>query len=189
MFIVLVGPPGAGKGIQGERLSKHLDAPWLSTGDMLRSAQHAQTPLGREAQGFLEKGDLVPDPIVIGIVSDRLEVGDCDDGCLFDGFPRTIAQAEALDELLLHRDTPLDLALELRVDDEIILERLSGRNREDDTLNTIANRLRVYASRTKPVLDYYGTENNLCTVDGVGSVDEVFRRILKCINDHQPRNK
>lgn len=182
MRIVFIGPPGSGKGTQAQRLKDYLGVPHLSTGEMLRDACRAATVPGRQALQYMESGKLVPDEVVISIVRERIAQPDCESGCLFDGFPRTLSQAEALDELLTQFGTPLDLVLELHVDEPQVLERLAGRGREDDNERTIRERLRQYELLTEPLLDYYRGRGILRTVDGNGPADEVFILVKQVID-------
>jgi adenylate kinase len=182
MQIVFVGPPGAGKGTQALRLKDHLGVVHLSTGEMFRQAEQAGTDLGRQAAEYFRSGNLVPDEIVVGIIAERLRQPDCAAGCIFDGFPRTVAQAEALDAMLAARTRPLDLVLALEVADEIVTKRLVGRGRVDDSPETILERLRQYNRLTKPLLDYYRGRGLLRLVDGSGSEDEVFVRIRAAVD-------
>ncbi len=177
MRIVFIGPPGAGKGTQADFIVKTYKAAHLSTGDMLRAARDAGTDVGKEADKYMSAGQLVPDKVIVGIIAQRLLGPDCQDGYLLDGFPRTIAQAEALDAMLAEKNTPLDVALELRVGEEELFERLAGRGRGDDTPEVIRRRLVAYRRQTKPLLKYYTEKNLLVTVDGLGSVEEVFGRV------------
>jgi adenylate kinase len=177
MRIVFIGPPGAGKGTQAERLIETYKLAHLSTGDMLRAARDAGTEVGNRANQYMSKGQLVPDNIIIDIISERLEEPDCQGGYLLDGFPRTIAQAEALDGLLHKRGTPLDVVLELRVPEEELFKRLAGRGRADDKPEVIRQRLVAYREQTEPLLEYYGKAELLKYVDGLGSVEEIFERI------------
>jgi adenylate kinase len=177
MRIVFIGPPGAGKGTQAERLVARYTLAHLSTGDMLRAARDAQTDLGRKADQYMSQGKLVPDEIILKIIAERLGDPDCRAGYLLDGFPRTMAQAEALDRMLAERNTPLDIVLELQVPEEELFRRLSGRGRADDEPEVIRQRLVAYRQQTEPLLDYYGNVGLLSRIDGVGSVDGIFDRI------------
>lgn len=186
MRIVFVGPPGAGKGTQAKRVIEHLSIVHLSTGDMLRQARADGTDLGRQAAEYMDSGKLVPDELVVGIVVERIGQPDCAAGCLFDGFPRTIAQAESLDVELQKAGTPVDMVLELQADAEELsrrmLERAKIEGRADDTPETIANRMEVYSQQTAPLLDYYRQQGKLVSVDGMGTPDEVFGRIQAAVD-------
>ncbi len=177
MRLVFIGPPGAGKGTQAERLIAKYHPAHLSTGDMLRAARDAKTEVGLKADEYMSKGALVPDAVIISIIDERLAAADCAEGFLLDGFPRTIAQAEALDEMLTKKGTPLDIVLELRVPEDELFTRLAGRGRADDTPEAIRNRLVGYTNQTSPLLDYYAKKGLLQTVDGLGTVDAIFSRI------------
>lgn len=177
MRLVFIGPPGAGKGTQAERLIAKYHPAHLSTGDMLRAARDAKTEVGLKADEYMSQGALVPDEVIISIIEERLAADDCAAGFLLDGFPRTIAQAEALDEMLTKQGTPLDIVLELRVPEDELFKRLAGRGRADDTPEAIRNRLVGYTNQTSPLLDYYTKQGLLQTVDGLGTVDEIFARI------------
>jgi len=181
MKIVFIGAPGAGKGTQSERLVRLLGATHLSTGDMLREARERKTPVGLEAQGYLAAGKLVPDSVVVDIIRERLRMPDCANGVIFDGFPRTAEQGQALDVLLAERGTPLDMVVELRVVDDEVMRRLTGRGRSDDTPRLIVERLQSYWDQTRPLLDYYAHKGILESVDGQGGPDEVFARIEAAI--------
>jgi adenylate kinase len=181
MRLVFVGPPGAGKGTQAEKIIAKYKPVHLSTGDMLRAARDAKTPVGVEADKYMSAGQLVPDGVIIGIISERLKNDDCKVGFLLDGFPRTIAQAEALDKNLSDAKTPLDVVLELKVADEELRKRLAGRGRKDDTPEAIEERIKGYHNITSPLLDYYGKKGLLKTIDGIGTVDEIFDRIVKVL--------
>ncbi|HZP41369.1 MAG TPA: adenylate kinase [Candidatus Binatia bacterium] len=201
----MIGPPGAGKGTQAKLLGERLGVPHVSTGDILRAAVAAETPLGRQARRFMDSGRLVPDDVVIGIVDERLRAPDCRRGFILDGFPRTVPQARALDELLAKRGQPLDAVLLIDVPQPALVERLSGRRvcrrcgamfhtaldgagactrcggelqqRADDREETVLERMEVYARETAPLRDYYARAGLLHAIDGMGTRDEVARRI------------
>ncbi len=178
MRIVFIGPPGAGKGTQAELLIETYGVVHLSTGDMLRAARDAQTEVGRKAEQYMSRGELVPDEVIVDIIGQRLEEPDCaEKGFLLDGFPRTIAQAEALDEKLATMETPLDVVLEIRVPEEELFQRLAGRGRADDKPEVIRQRLVAYRKQTEPLLEYYTKKDLLQTVEGLGSVEDVFQRV------------
>jgi adenylate kinase len=179
--IVLLGPPGAGKGTQAQKLSEKLGIPQISTGDLFRHNISADTKLGLEAKRYLDAGDLVPSSLTNALVDDRLNDEDAAGGFILDGFPRSVEQAEALRKMLDDRNTKIDAVLEFRVDEEELLDRLKDRGRADDTEDVILNRMKVYRDETAPLLDYYSNSHELKTVDAVGTVDEVFARALRAL--------
>lgn len=182
MQLVLVGPPGAGKGTQSEWLVDYFSIPHLSTGDMLRNAVQQGTELGQLAQCYIDDGKLVPDELVLELVANRFDGDDCSRGFLLDGFPRTLAQAKMLDELLSKRGTVLDLVLEIVLNQDVLVERLVGRGRSDDTLAVMQNRFIVYREQTEPVLEYYRKQNILKSVNGDGTREEVRQRIRMAVS-------
>lgn len=177
MRIIFIGPPGAGKGTQSQRLLQYLRIPHISTGDMLRQQIAADTPDGRTAASYMSKGQLVPDPVILRMIETRMAQPDCVAGALFDGFPRSVPQAESLGALLERQGTPLDVVLELRVSDEEVMRRLMQRARPDDTPEVLRERLSGYWNVTRPLLDFYGNRGLVRVIDGLGSPDEVFERI------------
>lgn len=179
MRIVLLGPPGAGKGTQAQKLADKLGVPHVSTGDLFRYNISNNTELGVEAKKYLDAGDLVPATLTNALVDDRLDDSDAAAGFILDGYPRSVEQAEALDQMLAKRNLSLDAVLEFRVPEEELVSRLKGRGRADDTEDVIRNRFRVYRAETAPLLDYYS--ETLKTVDAVGELDEVFARALKAL--------
>jgi adenylate kinase len=186
--LVLFGPPGAGKGTQAKILTETRGLPQLSTGDMLRAAVAAGSPLGRQVKAILEKGELVPDALVIDIIGQRYDQPDCNNGAVFDGFPRTIPQAEALDAMLAKRGRKIDLVLELKVDDAVLLGRVEtrikagGPARSDDTPETLAHRLKVYYRNTAPLIDFYRAQGKLKSVDGMAPVASVTASIAEILD-------
>jgi adenylate kinase len=184
--MLLLGPPGAGKGTQALRLVAKLGIPQISTGDMLRGAVAAGTEIGRQAQGFMDRGELVPDAVVIGVAEERLSQSDAESGFVLDGFPRTAAQAEALDTLLEGMGTKLERCVAIDVDEDSLVTRLLGRaqieGRSDDSEETIRTRMSVYRAQTAPLVNYYRKRGILAEVDGLGSVDEVAKRIEEALS-------
>lgn len=212
MRIVLLGAPGSGKGTQAQKLMADRHVPQISTGDMLRAAVAAGTQFGKQAKSIMEAGNLVSDKIMLGIISERLSQPDAAKGFILDGFPRTEKQAQDLEELLDDLETPLDAAVLMDVDPEILLKRLTGRRtcsttgkllniyfspkeeldacikaggtllqRDDDNEATIRNRLEVYRQQTAPVITYYRERRKLKTIDADGSMDEVYARLIACL--------
>ncbi len=177
MQIVFIGPPGAGKGTQADRIAQSYRLAHLSTGDMLRAARDARTEVGLKADQYMSSGQLVPDEVIVAIIAARLLEPDCRQGYLLDGFPRTIAQAEALDQMLKRQGTPLSTVLELAVPEDELFKRLADRGRADDKPEVIRQRLVAYRNQTAPLLDYYGKAGLLSTINGLGTVDEIFQRI------------
>jgi len=181
--MILLGPPGAGKGTQAVRITDKLGILQLSTGDMLRAAVAAGTEIGLKAKDIMARSELVPDDVVVGIISDRIEQPDCARGFILDGFPRTVAQAEALDRVLKAKGIGLDVVIELTVDDGILIQRIETRAREtggaraDDNAETLKKRLDVYHAQTAPLVDYYKTTGLLRSVDGMASIEEVAAAI------------
>jgi len=183
MRLVLLGPPGAGKGTQAQRLVERHGVVQLSTGDMLRAAVAAGTPVGKRAQAIMDRGELVPDDIMIEIIADRIGRDDAAKGFILDGFPRTVAQAEALETLLDKHGMSLDAVIQIAVDEAALLSRIDKRAREtggaraDDTPETLGKRLSVYRQQTAPVADHYRQKGMLSMVDGMGTMDEVSAAI------------
>lgn len=214
--LVLLGRQGAGKGTQAARLAAHYGVPHLSTGDIFRDAAKKATPLGLEAQGYMERGELVPDDVVLGVIGDMFDSGEVGAGFVFDGFPRTAAQGRALTEILSTHGQALDAVVDLEVPTEVVLHRLAGRRvcsgcgatyhvdappqqdwtcdrcggevvqREDDTEAAIARRLELYETQTAPLADYYREQGLLVPVAGVGDPDEVFTRLAAAVDAAAP---
>jgi adenylate kinase len=177
--LVLVGPPGAGKGTQAVRLAERLDVPHISTGDLFRANLSEMTQLGVEAKRYMDAGDLVPDEVTCRMVQERLGESDAAKGFILDGFPRTLPQADALDGMLDELGLPLDAVVEFAVADEVVVARLLGRGRSDDTEDVIRNRQKVYRDETAPLLDHY--RDKLVSVDAVGTMDEVAERLADAL--------
>jgi adenylate kinase len=190
MRLVLLGAPGSGKGTQAARLKEYLDVPHISTGDLLRAEVAAGTPLGLQAKEVMARGDLVSDEILLGMLKDRFSRDDTRGGFILDGYPRNLAQAAALDQLLAELQQPFDYAVQLTVDNEQIIERLAGRakaeGRADDSPESVRHRLDVYDRQTAPVIDFYRQHGQLTVVDGVGTLDAVFTRIVEAIAPDKP---
>jgi adenylate kinase len=217
--LILLGPPGAGKGTQAKRLAERYRVPHLSTGDMLRAAIARGTPLGRSAGPIMERGELVPDAMVLGMIEERLRREDCQDGVLFDGFPRTLAQAQSLEAILERCGLGKPLVLNLQVDKGTVLRRLAGRwtcsvggeiynvydappkvrgicdsdggvlmQRPDDREETVLERLRAYERQTEPLVDYYGRQGLLVTLDGARPIDELTAKLAQVVDRLQGRN-
>ncbi|HVQ70545.1 MAG TPA: adenylate kinase [Bradyrhizobium sp.] len=200
MRLILLGPPGAGKGTQAQRLVQKYHIVQLSTGEMLRAAVAAQTPVGLQAKDIMASGSLVPDEIVVGIISDRLDLPDMKNGFILDGFPRTVPQAAALDELLKKKHIKLDAVVELRVNESALLDRVETRVAEmrargeevriDDTPEVLSKRLANYRTMTEPLIHYYSERRKLLTVDGMMTIEHVTReinRILSAIGAVEPK--
>ena len=212
--VVLLGPPGAGKGTQAKLLEEKFAAPQISTGDILRKAVAEQSVLGKQASEYIRRGELVPDQLIIDLVAERLKEKDCEKGFVLDGFPRTIAQAQSLEDILKKMGLALTCVLSVQVPHELIVERLSGRRtckgcgalyhvvfdppkaagtcnrcggelfqRDDDREETIGNRLRVYDNQTAPLVSYYRERGLLKSIDGVGKVEDIGKRMIQALGD------
>lgn len=214
MRIVLLGPPGAGKGTQAAKIIEEYSVPHISTGDIFRKNLKEGTPLGVKAKGYMDQGLLVPDELVVDLVKDRLLEEDCKDGFMLDGFPRTVFQAEELEKELTRLDQTLNAVININVDAELLFKRLTGRRickscgatyhiyfnptksegvcdkcggelyqRDDDQETTVKKRLEVYQDQTQPLIDYYKDKGTLVDIDGVGEIDDVFRRISASLQE------
>ncbi|MDP1732001.1 MAG: adenylate kinase [Devosia sp.] len=189
MRLILLGPPGAGKGTQAQILVEAYGIPQLSTGDILRSAIAARTPMGLAAKEVMDRGDLVSDDIVNGIVSERLDAEDCKVGFILDGFPRTIAQAEALDQMLAEKGMALDAVVEITADADVLVRRITKRAREsgvargDDNQEVLRKRLNVYRELTEPLVEYYQHKRLVRTVDGMQPIEDVTAAIRRAVHN------
>jgi adenylate kinase len=186
MRIVLLGAPGSGKGTQAALLTRQLGFPHISTGELLRAAVSAGTELGKKAKAVMDRGDLVSDDIMLGLIEERLGQKDAQRGFVLDGYPRNIAQAEALDALLQRLGQPVDEALQIDVNEEQVIARISGRaaaeGRVDDNEAVVRNRMKVYAEQTAPVIAFYARQGILTRVLGEGAIEEVFQRIISVLH-------
>ena len=189
MKLIFLGPPGAGKGTQAARIEAAYEIPQLSTGDMLRAAVAAGTDIGKQAKDIMARGDLVPDEVVLSIISERIQAADCANGFILDGFPRNVSQARELDGVLVEKSIDLDAVIELAVDPEILIARIlkraqetTGGPRDDDTEEALQHRLRVYEEQTAPVADFYAEKGILRTLDGMQEIDEVTRQIRSALD-------
>ena len=185
MRLVLLGPPGSGKGTQATSLKEQLQVPHISTGDLLRAEVAAGTELGKQAKAVMDAGNLVSDDILLGMLEARLAQADVANGFILDGYPRNVAQANALEALLADINQPLQAVVQLDVANELLVERIAGRakaeGREDDNPESVRKRLQVYSDSTAPVIGFYEGRGSLAKVDGVGSLDEVFARIMAAL--------
>ncbi len=188
MRVILLGPPGAGKGTQAILLARDAKISHISTGEMMRAAVNSGSALGRRVKGFLDAGELVPDATVVEIIDERLKQKDCENGFLLDGFPRTVDQGKALTALLQKINKPISHVVELKVPDAVLIERVrnrgqSGSGRSDDNEQVFANRLQVYWKQTAPVTEYYrGLPGGVIEIDGLGTIEEVHARVMKSVS-------
>ena len=191
MRVLLIGPPGAGKGTQAARIADHFDLAKIATGDLLREQVANETELGKVAREYMERGDLVPDDIVITMTRDRMVEANEEGGYVLDGYPRTLAQAEAAYRWALARGIPFDLTLYFEIEEEELLARLAGRAREehrsDDTEETVRHRLEVFAAQTRPLVDYYQRRGVLVRINAVGPVDAISEEIFATLHWHKAR--
>ena len=186
--LVMLGKQGAGKGTQAERVAAHFGVVHLSTGDLFRKQADQGTPVGLEAKSYMDRGELVPNHVVIAVVEECLQPGGVlSDGFVLDGFPRTLEQAEALERLL--GEHPLDLVIDLQVPEEIVIERMLARGRDDDTEDAIKRRLHLYNRETLPIVRYYSSLGRLAEIDGVGELDAVFDRIVTAVEGTVPASR
>ena len=187
MNLILFGPPGAGKGTQAKMLIDKFDLVQISTGDMLRDEVNSQSELGKSAKSIMDRGDLVSDNIIIAMIEKRIQMSDCNNGFILDGFPRTLKQAVELDQLLDNLKINIKNVIEIVVDENLLLERIKKRStenkntRNDDNSVTLKNRIKVYKKDTMPVIEYYRNLNKLNTIDGMQSIEKVFQGILKIL--------
>jgi adenylate kinase len=191
MRLLIMGPPGAGKGTQAKRIAEHYEIPAISTGDIFRAMKNADTPLARQVRAIMESGGYVSDEITNEIVKDRLAQPDCQNGFLLDGYPRTLQQVGTLDDYLSETGRPLDAVISLLADTDEVVARLLRRaeidGRSDDNEETIRVRLQVYAEQTQPLLDGYRSRGLLVEVDGLGDIDEVSERVFAALDAHNER--
>jgi len=189
MRILLLGPPGSGKGTQGKLLSERLGVPAISTGDILRQAVKEGTPLGRQAQAIMASGELVPDDVIVGLIRERISQRDAGEGFILDGFPRTVAQAEALETMLSGNGDGLSAVLNFSVPEPELVERMLHRaqaeGREDDRPETIRERLRVYREKTEPLIGYYRKKDLVADVPGVGTIAEITARVENALSSRR----
>lgn len=179
--LIFLGPPGAGKGTQAEAISAFCEVPHISTGDMLRSAVASQSDLGKKAQDYMNAGELVPDDLILGLIRERLDKSDAQEGWLLDGFPRNVAQAEFLEALLAEIHQSCESVVNLEVPDEVIVARLLSRGRQDDAESVVRHRLEVYRSQTEPLIDFYRSRQKLVSIDGnqpVNAVTDDLKQII-----------
>ena len=179
--LIFLGPPGAGKGTQAQILSENHQIPHISTGDILRAAVAQQTPLGSQAQGYMNRGELVPDALILNLIEDRLSYKDTANGWILDGFPRNVNQAAFLEQLLTKLEQNADCVLNLEVPDEVLVSRLLERKRKDDNESTIRRRVEVYYQDTVPVIEFYQQRKTLKTIDGDRTMDDVTQQLNKVI--------
>ena len=182
MRLIFLGPPGAGKGTQAQIISENYQIPHVSTGDILRAAVAQKTPLGKQAKDYMNRGELVPDDLILNLIQDRLSYEDTVKGWILDGFPRNVSQAAFLEELLAKLDQNADCVLNLEVPDEVLVSRLLERKRKDDNEETIRRRLEVYHQDTVPVIDFYQQRDALKTIDGNRTMEEVTEQLSEVIS-------